>query len=232
MKTSHTIAVAILFVSCVGGFSATLIDDLGSSSQKKRDAAAKSLRATYIAPPRTNWDSLLSALKVGTPKTNVLEELRLLKLSSDGGVGSGNTETEVYRLDDLWTLECSFINSNAGTNLSRRKLTEQLRDVWVEPPPHFTGDWITYYANGQVSHQGHYKDGQPNGQGLGFHPNGSKAIVHHTVNGVAEGEETGFHPSGNISYKGSYKAGAQSGIWIWYNEDGSIQQKRDYSKRQ
>ena len=89
---------------------------------------------------------------------------------------------------------------------------------------------LTDNVNGQKSGEGNYKDGRPDGEGTGFFPNGSKALVHHWVNGISEGEETGYYPSGKISYRGQYHGDAQVGTWIWYNEDGSVQLKKDFPK--
>lgn len=221
---------AFLLLFCTDILSATPVSDLGSPSQEKRDAAANILRATYTPPSRTNWDSLVNGFRVGTPKTNVLEHLRSLKLRSGGGVGSGNAETVTYPLDDLWLLECSFTNTASGSGLARVGLVERLRNIWVDPPTNFTGVWTTYYANGQRSHEIHYKDGSQDGSCVLFRSDGSKAVVSTLVNGVAEGEETGFYPSGRLNHRGSYKAGSQVGTWIWYKEDGSVESKKDFPK--
>lgn len=130
-------------------------------------------------------------------------------------MASGDTATEVCRLDDLWVLECSFTNAfSTNEGLASVKLTEELREVWVEPPPSYTGAWTTYYAKGQPCHQGRYKNGHPDGEGLGYYANGSKRTVMHWANEKPDGEETSYYPSGRIRYTGSYKAGAKVGTWI------------------
>src|SRR4051812_8508402 len=99
--------VGVFFLVFVAkGHTASLAQDLNSKSQEIRDAAAKLLRQTYSPPPRTNWDRLLNSLKLGTSETNVMDQLRSMNLRFDGGAGSGNTITELCRLDDLWILEC------------------------------------------------------------------------------------------------------------------------------
>lgn len=222
------IAITFLFLSCAGVLSATPVADLASPSQNIRDSAAKIVRATYSPHSRTNWDSLVSALKIGSSETNVQAQLQSLNLHSGGGAGSGNTETETYRLDDLWLLECSFTNTATGSGLAHLNLVQQLRDIWVEPPTKFTGVWTTYYANGQPSHEFHYANGIREGRLTTFYPNGSICYVCPQHSGVSYGEEKTYYPSGKIEYKGQYKLGKQTGHWIWYKEDGSIESQEDY----
>jgi antitoxin component YwqK of YwqJK toxin-antitoxin module len=45
------------------------------------------------------------------------------------------------------------------------------------------------------------------------------------------GKDTGYYASGRIKYRGQHKDGKQVGTWTWYNEDGSVQSKKDYSKQ-
>src|SRR5258708_3677243 len=91
-----------LLVAFAAGFGLTSpTDDLASPSQETRDATAKVLRGTWAPPARTNWEPLLSAIKVGMHETNVLELLRpLTGLTNASGVGSGSVESTIYRLDD------------------------------------------------------------------------------------------------------------------------------------
>lgn len=228
----HSIATisAFLFFCSACILQASPLADLSSPSQETRDAAAKILRATYTPPSRTNWDVLVSTLKVGSPKTNIEAQLQALNLHVGGGVGSGNTETVTYPLDDYWSLECSFTNTADG-RLAGVGLVGGLREVYTEPPTNFTGLWTDYYVNGQKSGEGYYKNGKLDGNGVGFDSKGKTNLIHHWVNGVSDGEETGFYPSGKIAYKGKYKAGKQAGHWIWYKEDGSIESEKDYEPK-
>ena len=206
--------------------------DLGSPSQETRDAAAKILRATFEAPPRTNWNPLVEKLKLGIPKTNVLDILGHYADHVEGGGGSGITEMERYRLDDLWLLECSYTGKEASKSvLTHVKLIEQMLNVPVNPPSGFTGTWTIYYINGQKSGTGYYKNGKPDGASMGYYSDGSKALINHSANGILSGEELGFYPSGQIKYRGLYKEGSQAGTWTWYKEDGSVQSKKEFSRQ-
>ena len=137
-----------LFFICVNILLASPVSDLSSPSQATRDAAAAILRSSYFPPSRTNWDPLINSLKVGSSKTNVMARLQALNLHSAGGVGSGNTETEFFPLDDFWSLECSFTNTASGSGLARVGLFGQLRQISTAPPANFPGHWTDYYVNG------------------------------------------------------------------------------------
>lgn len=228
-------SIAALGLFCWSGdLHASPFDDLSSPSQETRDAAAKVLRGTYTPPSRTNWDGLVRALHPGTSMVNVEKELQSSNLVVCGGLSSGNTEVKTYRLDHLWTLNCSFTNdteSKINAGLSHVALREQLQNVWVEPPTNFTGVWRTYWANGQPSHEVQLKDAQPEGLLTTFYTDGSKAVVSSQRGGVSGGEEIGFYPSGHVRYRGRSKVGIHIGKWIWYKEDGSIESKKDYGSK-
>jgi antitoxin component YwqK of YwqJK toxin-antitoxin module len=78
---------------------------------------------------------------------------------------------ERYRLDDLWILNCHF-HYYVSNTLIETKLTQKWRTIELQPPPHFTGVWTTYYANGQKLHQTRYKDGDYDGDDIGYYPSG------------------------------------------------------------
>ncbi len=201
--------------------------DLASPSQATRDAAAKILRTTYKPPPRSEWEPLLMKISPGDKRADVQELLRPLKLHAERGMENGlggPVLTEQYRLDDLWVLGCSYRNGV----LLKRKLSEQLRHVWVDPPAGFTGVWTTYFVNGQPSHEIQYKDGKYEGLFTALNPDGSKCYTQHYQQGVAEGEDAGYYPSGRVRYLGRCSAGKQVGKWTWYNDDGSVQSSRDF----
>jgi hypothetical protein len=226
--------VTLGVLCCIVDLSGSPIDDLGSPSQEKRDTAAKVLRETYNPPPRTNWDALVSALKIGTPQSVVEAQLRSSNFAVSESTSIGSTDVKRYRLDDLWLLHCTFTNTMSGlTNraLDEVMLKEQLREIWVEPATNFTGIWRTYWVNGHPSQEFHYKDGRWHGELVSFSRVGTKSAVLHATNGVREGECIGFHPSGHIAYKGQFKDDREVGRWIWYKEDGSIELQKDYGSK-
>ena len=207
---------------------ASSTSDLSSPSQETRDAAAKIIRDTYTPPSRTNWDSLVASIKVGDNKTNVFDLLQRLNIKCEIGIGGGIVEGKSCRLDDLWMLEWSYRSTDGIIEGCR--IHEEMRDLWIVPPSNFTGIWTTYFVNGQKSHEIHYKDGSYSGEFVAFYPNGSKCCVQHYNHHIAEGDDTGFFPSGRIMYQGQYRTNVHVGAWIRYNEDGSTNSIKNYSK--
>jgi hypothetical protein len=67
----RSIAAAFVVV-LIGMATAAPRDDLSSPVQATRDAAAKTLRASYKPAPRSKWEPVVAALKKGTTKANVL----------------------------------------------------------------------------------------------------------------------------------------------------------------
>jgi hypothetical protein len=192
--------VGLVSLCSVGGLWASPRSDLESPSPATRAAAAKILRANPVPHPATNWNSLLAALRVGDLKTNVLEKLRpshaRLEFSYDDTAKSGWVED--YRLDDLWLLYCRY--HSVSNTLIETKLFQEWRPIYLQPPPHFTGVWTTYYANGQKLHQTRYKDGD------------------------YDGDDIGYYPSGRVGYWGRRKGkrGEPVGTGTEYKEDGTV----------
>jgi hypothetical protein len=215
------IVVGCLLVAHAG---ASPLDDLRSPSQQVRDAAATSLRASYVPPQRSRWETVLAALQPGDSKDLVLQMLQPYSVTMEGRMGGGGSTTEFYRLDDLWLLHCCYGRSS---ELFACELTERMRYVWIEPPADFTGAWTTYFVNGRRSHELHYVNGRTVGTQTFFRSDGSTAVVQHQGADGAEGDDIGYFPSGAVSYRGQHRKGAQVGIWVWYNEDGSVRSTRD-----
>ena len=158
MKAERLLLGLVTLFAVNLGFSSPA-DDLASPSQETRDAAAKILRRTWEPPARTNWEALLSAIKIGMHETNVLELLRpLADLTNASGVGSGTVEARIYRLDDLHLIEYSYHISDHI--VFARRLLQRLREVSPPgPSTNFTGIWVNYYASGQACCRIRYTNG-------------------------------------------------------------------------
>jgi hypothetical protein len=203
-------------------------EDLSSPTQEVRDAAARILRSTYTAPSRTNWEAVVTSITNGMTKMKLLELLSPYHVTPVGGLSSGGSYNQSYRLDDAWMLNCWF--RDEADIVVDRALTPYLRGVWVAPPTNFTGVWTVYFVNGQKSADFHCDAGKYHGECITYTPDGSKCVVQHYDHHVAEGADTGYFASGRTNYHGIYKGGKQVGIWIWYNEDGSVKSTKDYSE--
>ncbi len=215
------------------------IEMLGSSKQSERDGGAIKMRGTFIPSNKGNWEKQLSWVRPGMVLTDVEKKLKRMteqQFKVTAGNCSGGSCPQSYRLDHCYVLRISYSvgsydlrNDNKDNQVISAEVIEQMEYRWVEPPPKFTGIWITYFINGQKSREINYNDGKYNGQFISFHADGSKAVVQHYIDNIAEGEDTGYFPSGRIMYRGIYKTGVQVGVWTWYNEDGTIRSTQDHA---
>lgn len=220
--------VTALLIGSAGFALATPREDLASVSQGVRDAAARELRVSFVPPPRSKWEPVVAVIKPGDRKEYVMGLLEPFKVTIEFGVGSGQSFSESYRLDDVWLLTCSFRRIGKMAEVFRVSLTEQLRHIWVAPAPTFSGTWTVYFVNGQRSHEINYADGRYFGTFTAFRPDGSKAFVQHYGASGIDGEDTGYFPSGRVMYRAFYKDGSPVGTWTHYNEDRSVQSTKEH----
>jgi hypothetical protein len=201
-----------------------LVTKLVSPSQVERDEAAEQLRGVFEATPRKAWEPLLAELKPGLNKNELRAKLKPEQRKSQGGIADSGSHMEGYRLDNSWQLRCWF--HNEGNILREATLIERMRYVWVAPSPEFTGEWVTYFVNGQPSHRIEYQSGQYHGRFTSYHPNGAKSYVQHYGPDGVDGEDTGYYPSGKVSYRAFYAKGKPVGVWTWYDEQGEVTSTR------
>jgi antitoxin component YwqK of YwqJK toxin-antitoxin module len=224
--------IAFCLFAGVNGFGATARDLLASQYPQLRDLGSRLLLQSYVPPARENGDRLVAQLKLGM-KESAVSNLLTSAGATNEPEGSADLFEKNYRLDDLWVVRCWFTNSAPGkaeSVLTNTRLVEQMNRFGVEPPNGFSGDWTTYWANGQTNAVSHYFNGQLDGTITSYYSNGSKADVSSCRDGVLEGEATAYYPSGKVECKGQYRAGAQIGHWIWYDEDGKVESEKDFGK--
>lgn len=203
-----------------------LIEQLASPEQTERDAAANRLREIFLPAPRTNWEPLLKKLKIGLTKKEVRAFLTPQQREDLGGLADGGSHLVDFRLDHTWVLRCTFRND--GNLLLEAKLQVRLQSLWIAPPADFTGPWVSYFVNGQPSHEIHYRDGKYHGQFTANYSTGKKSYVQNYGPDGAEGEDIGYFPSGKISYRGHYSKGKPIGVWTHYNEQGEVTSTQVY----
>ncbi len=102
------------------------------------------------------------------------------------------------------------------------KLSEKIKSVWVKPPENYTGEWVTYFVNGEVNQRSEYKNGTLHGKTLQFHSNGKRSVVQNYREHGIDGESVSYYPTGELSSRSFYKEGKPVGTWVWYKKDGSI----------
>ena len=207
-----------------------LTADLASPSQETRDAAAKILRSTAKPPSKIKWVLRTAFIRTGETQTNIFDFLHAYNLSTQPESGMGGLgEYDEYRLDDYWLLGCEFNNINyKKLILEKWKLIPRWRDVFFLPPTNFSGVWITYYANGQKSSEGNYKNGNRSGEFISFYPSGSKSSVWNYEHDKANGLWTQYFPSGRIQIQCLLSNYLRIGDMVWYYENGSKQSTTHY----
>jgi len=218
--------IALGLFAHASSFGITARDLLMSQEQRARDLGAAVQQRDYVAPPRAGWDFFLRRLKPGMKRADIEDVLQSVKAVPGGSGGTGIFETREYRLDDLWVVNCNYTNAV----LAGAEINEHMNDFWVAPPTNYTGDWVTYWINGQRSLARHYESGKLEGTATDYYSDGSKYIVSTYHNGIEEGEETGYFRSGDVKFKGQFKAGRQVGHWVWYKEDGKVESVKDFEK--
>jgi hypothetical protein len=228
MKT----ALIVLAFGCVfqaGGLLGGPVEDLASPSQETRDAAAKVLRETTKKEPKKEWEALKGAIREGNTRADILNVLRPREGTFELKIGRGDTDADMFRLDDHWVLWCTYRKKEE--KLIRLDLVQQPIHVPVFPPAGFTGLWTTYYVNGQRSEETPYVDGKCSGTSTSFHSDGAILSVKNWVEGQLDGEMLGFSPSGKIRQRSQFRAGKPVGTWTSYREDGTVETTEKLSEK-
>lgn len=86
-----------------------------------------------------------------------------------------------------------------------------------------SGEWKTFYKNGNISNHYHFKEGQMNGELKSYHVNGQLSSVSNYINDQIEGYVINYHKNGHKQSEGYYLKNIQDGHWYYYNNDGSLE---------
>ncbi len=194
-----------------------------------RNAAAEKLRQALAeggAASRergaARWKQRLSAIPLGISA----EEFKTATgASAEGRTGSMGGSSMTFRLDDNWTVNAQFDRSDKLRELG--PLTASVRPIWVEPPPGYSGRWVTYFANGVVAHDIQYQRGAYE-RFKAYYDSGQLVYEQRYVNGKIDGAEVGFHRNGAKAYEISHAAGKSVGRWVHWYPNGKMQSEQTY----
>lgn len=212
---------------------------LADTSQAVRDEAAKVLLNLARTGKTTlgeghisehdsaYWYALIAKTEMRKEEHDVAIALGIDKNEQEIGMCFGQGCFNTYRLDNSFVLQLYF-NSNKPNTVYFDTLIWQPRRVYVDAPSRFTGEWRTYYVNGQLSHRVQYSNGVYNGTFISYHANGQVAYQQHYVNGTTQGEDRGYYYSGKVMYVGNYTNGKQNGEWLHYWENGNVKTKMNF----
>jgi hypothetical protein len=226
--------------------SSELVALLSNPHQETRDAAAATLRELIATDPRSRtndhgyeyWQKRAESVKPGMKHSDVMRLLPAYDhtLSVEqliySGAGTGQSHTAIWRLDHYWTVTIYY--RNPDTVITRPRIRNKAMRIWVKPPANFTGTWVTWYVNGQKSHEIEYKNGKYHGTFITFYDNGQKCVQQHYRNGICSGSDSGWYSDGMKMYHGNYEDDKQTGTWTYWNPDGgvkTIEQRDEVDKK-
>jgi len=94
------------------------------------------------------------------------------------------------------------------------------------------GIWVVrdYYLNDSIKRTSNFNDKnltQKLGVYKNYYPNGKLSSILEFKNNKKHGPQKAYYITGNISQLAHYNMGEATGKWIWYNEDGSIENELD-----
>lgn len=131
------------------------------------------------------------------------------------------------------------IKKTEATYLMARESTEVTIDWWngmyrikvvgKEGEDQRHGPWSTWYPNGQLAAQGHYRHDKPEGVFTFWHSNGQKSIEGAYDNGAQIGRWTWWHDNGLRAIAGEFEDGDQIGAWSWWQPNGKLAENAVFS---
>ncbi|MGB4205130.1 MAG: CHAT domain-containing protein [Bacteroidales bacterium] len=123
-----------------------------------------------------------------------------------------------YQNDELIGITSSFYKSGKIQFKGR---------VISEDPIIIEGNAKWYYENGNISEDCNYENGKMEGDVISYFEDGfieSKAIY---KNNKKDGPFEMYYPNHNKKCSGQFWHGRKMGEWLWYNEDGSFDEKEE-----
>ena len=122
-------------------------------------------------------------------------------------------------------LKTYYINSD-GKKCSKvfakfKRTVQNQNDIWIVRD---------YYLNDSIHMTGHFLDKnltQKTDTLKDYYPNGKLSSTAVYKNNVLHGKLKSYYVTGNISKSANYDMNEPTGEWIWYNEDGTIENKLD-----
>ena len=105
---------------------------------------------------------------------------------------------------------------------------EKKHVVGEKPPPHFTGTWVTHYANGVKSCEKGYRDGKRHGRWRVWRPSGAKLYDGLYKDGLSNGKWTSWHENGQVKRERHYKLGRRHDASTLWDQEGKIVSVKRY----
>lgn len=90
----------------------------------------------------------------------------------------------------------------------------------------YEGAFIERYDNGVIRKRGDISGGLAHGEWLSFYPDGKVWSKGTYLEGLRTGYAVSYHPDGSKSSEGYYKKGQFVGNWKFWDEHGSLVEKK------
>jgi len=90
------------------------------------------------------------------------------------------------------------------------------------------GPHVEHYDNGQVKVEGQYRKGERDGLWTAYYPSGLKWSAETYLVGKRNGPSTSYFENGFMRYHGNYRNDKRYGKWYFYNEEGAVDQEKDF----
>jgi len=100
------------------------------------------------------------------------------------------------------------------------------------PPSNFTGEFKTWFNNGNKLLEVNCVNGVYDGKYTGYYKDGSIAFKEYFKNGKKHGECQYWYNDGRLAYKGTYINGGKDGIHIFYGSEphlGNLEEWEDFN---
>ena len=96
------------------------------------------------------------------------------------------------------------------------------------------GEYVWYYESGEVDQKGHYVDGKQQGEYVLYYESGGMKIEATLVDGNLQGKVFLYYQSGGVEEEENYVDGTMHGEYVWYYESGEVKEEGNYvdGKRQ
>jgi antitoxin component YwqK of YwqJK toxin-antitoxin module len=87
-----------------------------------------------------------------------------------------------------------------------------------------SGEYVSYYENGQLSYKLNYVNGELHGEGVSYHENGRLFFIENYVNDKKHGEYVDYYEdvNGETFHRGNYVNGKRHGEWVTYYPPGQL----------
>ena len=116
--------------------------------------------------------------------------------------------------------------NGAGLNINEDPQLEDRSGVMYLPnyEEPYTGQYVSWYADGQKAMEGTYKEGEHDGLWRTWDEHGQNMLDGNYKGGKKDGLWTDWLER----KEGAYKGGEKDGLWTWWDEQGNITQQITY----